>query len=109
MRVIFQSPLIRTKHKDHITGAVVDGTAQFSALVYEPGEQVPSSRGAPRGFLMREWRSRLPRGQAIGMGQLEEVYIGLPLVVVPLELTDALPDDATLAISWAFTPGGMKL
>jgi hypothetical protein len=109
MRMLFQSPPIRTKHKHHITGAVVDGTAQFTAAVYEPGEQVPSSPGAPRGFLMREWRSRLRPGQPIGMGQLKEIYIGLPLVEVPLELTDALPDDATLAISWTFVPGAMKL
>lgn len=109
MRVMFQTPPIRAKHKDHITGAVVDGTAQFTAMVYEPGEQVPSVPGAPRGWSMREWRARLRPRQAIGMGQLKEIYIGLPLVVVPLELTDALPDDATLAISWAFMPGGMKL
>lgn len=108
MRVLFQSPPIPTKHKHHVTGAVTDGTAQFTALVYEPGEQLPSPPRAANGFLMREWRSRLKPGQAITMGQLPEIYIGLPLVVVPLELTNALPDDATLAISWAFVPRDLK-
>ncbi len=109
MRLIFQSQPIRTKHKNYLTGEVVDGTAQFKAVVYEPGEHVPNSPGAPRGFSMREWRSRLLPGRGIGMGPLKEVYVGgLPLVVVPPELTDPLPDDATLAISWTFTPEGMR-
>ena len=108
MRVIFKSPSIRTKHKDISTGEIVDGTAFFTAVVYEPGEQIPNSRGAQRGFSMREWRSRLQPGKGIGTGQLKEVYVGgLPLVVVPPKLTDPLPDDATLAIWWTFIPEGL--
>jgi hypothetical protein len=71
-------------------------------------EGFTSSPEARSGFSMREWRFRLRLRQGIGAVQLKEIYIGLPLVVVPRELTDALSDDATLAISWAFMPGGMK-
>jgi hypothetical protein len=110
VRVIFQTPVIPARAKNHVTGEFDEGTAQFTAFVYDPGEQVPiSPSGMPRGKLMSEWRSHLRPGQPISMSELKEMYIGLPRIVMPLELTDALPDDARLGMNWAFASKGIKL
>jgi hypothetical protein len=107
MRVVFEIPPATASFDDPKDG-IVGGTARFSAVLYDPGEQVPMApSGEPSARLMSYWRQSLPRGQPLRVPPGRRL-IGFPDVVIPPEILDILPDTASLELVWNFTRSGVK-
>jgi hypothetical protein len=104
MRILFTTAPIPALHKHHKTGELLQGTAHFTATLYEPDEPVPNGpSGVPDAKPVSYWRSATRSGQPI---HVPPPYDGLPRIDIPRELTDGLPETAWLQLAWFWTQGG---
>lgn len=108
MRVVFQTPDAATRNRLP-SGEIVEGTAYFAAVLYDPSEQTnpPGPGGTRSGRAVAEWLA-----SARGDGALQVVpdstFLDAQPALIPAAVLNSLPRDGRLQLLWHWTRKGAE-